>query len=202
MNSTMTNDPKSAALRMGRPSSYSPEVGLEICQALAEGASLRSVCRADDMPDKATVMRWLHAHADFREQYVIARDIGMDALADEALADATAPMGEKEVQAARLQFDARRWYLGKISPKRWGDKVVNEHTGADGGPIALQPMPTMMVPKEIAAGIKALLAKSEEAAGLPSGDGKPDEERLKAIVQSGPMHPDLYEALHTDAGNG
>jgi len=196
---SMSNTPPTPRT-LGRPSNYTPELGLAICQALAEGQSLRSICRAPDAPDKSTVMRWLHAHAGFREQYLIARDIGMDALADEALADATEPMRAEDVQAARLQFDARRWYVGKIAPKRWGDKVVNEHTGVDGGAIQLQATPTMMVPKEVAAGIKALLTKSEQEMGLPAGTGS-DQERLRAILQSGELlSPDLYEALHGGGG--
>jgi hypothetical protein len=176
---------------------YTPEIALAICQRLAEGESLRTICRADGMPDKATVMRWLHAHPDFREQYAVARDIGTDALAEEALADATAPMTEKQVQAARLQFDARRWYIGKIAPKRWGDKVVTEVSGADGGPVQLAAVPRPMVAKEISEGIKALLAKSEEAVGLPSGEGLDDATRLRTIMSNDqPMHPDLFEALH------
>jgi hypothetical protein len=36
-------------------------------------------------------LRWLHANSGFRQIYNLARDIGMDGLADEALHDATAP---------------------------------------------------------------------------------------------------------------
>jgi hypothetical protein len=138
---------------------------------------------------------------DFRQLYTIARDVGVDALADEALADATAQMRSEDVQAARLAFDARRWYAGKIAPKRWGDKVVNEHTGADGGPVQLQAMPTRLVPTQVAAGIKALLTKAEEAAGIPTDTDRPDAERLTAILASDkPMDPDLYEAIHGGEG--
>lgn len=186
---------------MGRPSSYSTELAYEIGRRLSEGESLRAICRDPAMPDKSTILRWMHNNAEFRQIYNVSRDIGMDDLADTALADATAAgMKAENVQAERLRFDARRWFVGKVAPKRWGDKVVNEHTGADGGPIALQPIPSMMVPREIAAGIKALLTKAEEAAGLPPGSGS-DAERLQAVVSSGaPLHPDLYEALHHDKG--
>jgi hypothetical protein len=52
----MTNDLESAPPRKtGRPSSYAPEIGLAICQALAEGMSLRQVCQAPDAPDKSTL---------------------------------------------------------------------------------------------------------------------------------------------------
>jgi hypothetical protein len=29
----------------------------------------------------------------------------------------------EQVQAARLAFDARRWYASKVAPKRWADRI-------------------------------------------------------------------------------
>jgi hypothetical protein len=40
-----------------------------------------------------------------------------------------------KVQAARLQTDSRRWFLSKLMPKRYGDKVTQEITGEDGGAL-------------------------------------------------------------------
>ena len=37
----------------------------------------------------------------------------------------------------RLQVDTRKWLLSKVLPKIYGDKIVQEHVGANGGPIAL-----------------------------------------------------------------
>ena len=73
--------------KTGRPSLYSEVLAAEICRRLAEGETLRSVCRDKEMPDKATVLRWLgdKAKTDFRDQYAHARDMQADALFDEAL---------------------------------------------------------------------------------------------------------------------
>jgi len=68
---------------MARPSDYSPELTAVICARMAEGVSLRSICLADDMPDKATVFRWLAAHKEFRDQYARARECRADAMAEE-----------------------------------------------------------------------------------------------------------------------
>jgi hypothetical protein len=35
----------------------------------------------------------------------------------------------------RLRVDTQKWLLSKALPKIYGDKVLNEHTGANGGPI-------------------------------------------------------------------
>jgi len=120
----------------GRPSIYTAELADTICKALAEGKSLRSICRADGMPTEATVRMWA---ADDREgfysQYTRARDIGLDCVAEEVFEIAD---DGSDHQRDRLRFDARRWYLSKLAPKRYGDKITQEHTGADGGPIRTQ----------------------------------------------------------------
>lgn len=120
----------------GRPSIYTSELADTICKALAEGKSLRSICRDEGMPTEATVRMWA---ADDREgfysQYTRARDIGLDCVAEEVFEIAD---DGSDHQRDRLRFDARRWYLSKLAPKRYGDKITQEHTGADGGPIQSQ----------------------------------------------------------------
>ncbi len=44
---------------IGRPTIYTPELRAELCARLAEGRTLRSVCRDDDMPHRRTVEEWL-----------------------------------------------------------------------------------------------------------------------------------------------
>lgn len=139
---------------MARPSDYTPELTATICAALADGHSLRTVCQAEDMPDKATVFRWLAIHEEFRDQYARAREQQADAMAEEILEisdDATndwmerlGPGGQpvgwvvngEHVQRSRLRVDSRKWLASKMAPKKYGDKLQAEHTGADGGPIA------------------------------------------------------------------
>lgn len=117
----------------GRPSIYTQEIADTICKALAEGKSLRSICREEGMPTEAAVRMWA---ADDREgfysQYTRARDIGLDCVAEEVFEIAD---HGSDHQRDRLKFDARRWYLSKLAPKRYGDKITQEHTGTDGGPI-------------------------------------------------------------------
>ncbi len=143
--------PEPQKRRRGRPSRYTPELAAVICERLAEGETLRSVCRDQAMPDKATVLRWLgdKTKADFRDQYAHARDMQADALFDEALEIADDVSGDwftdkdgrkvldhEHVQRSRLRVDTRKWAAGKMAPKRYGDKV--QHTGDGGGPIGLR----------------------------------------------------------------
>jgi hypothetical protein len=139
---------------MSRPSDFTPEIASEICERLIEGESLRAICINDDMPSAATVCRWLGKHPDFREQYAHARVAQADTLADEMLDiadDGTNDWMEKKnsegdvvgveyngdaVQRSRLRVDARKWLASKLAPKKYGERVTQEHTGAEGGPVA------------------------------------------------------------------
>lgn len=41
----------------------------------------------------------------------------------------------EHVQRSRLRVDARKWTASKLKPKKYGDKLTQEHSGPDGGPI-------------------------------------------------------------------
>lgn len=121
---------------MGRPSDYSQDTAAAICARLADGESLRSICRDDAMPDGSTVFRWIAAHEEFRKQYALAREAQADTLADEILeiADDTSgdtTYGENGERAdtewiarSRLRVDARKWLASKMAPKKYGDKLA------------------------------------------------------------------------------
>lgn len=139
---------------MGRPSDFRPETANRICEELIEGKSLRSICSADDMPNASTVCRWLAQFPEFREQYAHAREAQADTLTDEMLDiadDGTNDWMEKKnaegdvvgveyngdaVQRSRLRIDTRKWYASKLAPKKYGDKIQQEHTAPE-GPVFL-----------------------------------------------------------------
>ena len=137
---TETDKPRVAAT-MGRPSKFSPELTETICLRIAEGESLRSVCRDDNMPDKATVLRWLKVHDEFRDQYTLARELQADHFADEMIEiadDATNDWMERKrkdgsvetvfdnehVQRSKLRVDARKWLMARMAPKKYGDRTT------------------------------------------------------------------------------
>ena len=144
----------------GRPTTFSDEIASEICARLAEGNSLRSICRADDMPGLSTVFQWLKAQAGFAEQYARAREAQADALFDEILEiadDATNDWMERNgddgvayslngehVQRSRIRIDARKWMAGKLRPKVYGEKQAHDHTSSDG---SMTPKPSVDLSK-------------------------------------------------------
>ena len=113
----------------GRPTDYSQEIADQICERIADGESLRKICAEDDMPNKATVFRWLAAHEAFSDQYAHARDSQADTLFDDVLAIAdqydtlSEALNPDLIQRAKLRIDARKWMAGKLRPKKYGDKL-------------------------------------------------------------------------------
>jgi hypothetical protein len=116
-----------------------------ICDRLAAGESLLSICKDDNMPARSVVHEWIVENRQgFADRYARARDVQADTLADEILQIANTPhIGTKSVSKAtgleitegdmiehrRLQVDARKWYLAKVAPKKYGDKLDLNHSG-------------------------------------------------------------------------
>jgi hypothetical protein len=65
------------------PMHYTPEMAELICDQLLDGTSLRDICKAPNMPSRATVFRWLHKNRDFREKYAISKSLQLDDLEEE-----------------------------------------------------------------------------------------------------------------------
>ncbi len=128
----------------GRPSSFTQKVADTICDLLIEPKSLRAICATKGMPDMKTVMRWLANNESFRQQYARARDLQADVIADETseivddgsndwmASNKPDNPGWKEngeaIQRSRLRFDQRRWYLSKLAPKKYGDRLEVDAT--------------------------------------------------------------------------
>jgi hypothetical protein len=135
----------------GRPSSFTQEIADEICERLAKGEPLTSICRDERMPATRTVSDWKAAHETFSADFARAREEGFDAIAEQCLqiADETSQdtkiVGEDErevcnsewISRSKLRVETRLKLLAKWDPKRYGEKVTTEVTGADGGPIQM-----------------------------------------------------------------
>lgn len=107
---------------MPRPLEFNEAVADAICERLADGESLRSICRDDEMPAKSTVFKWLGLIPAFADQYARARETQADSLADDIvdIADDKA----LEPNDKRVRIDARKWLAGKLRPRAYGDKVA------------------------------------------------------------------------------
>ena len=119
---------------MGRPPEFTQEIADIICERIAEGESLRSICRDDDMPSCMSVFRWLDNRPDFVSKYARARVLQSETIADKAV-DMIENVTPENAQAERVKLAAIQWIAAKLNPKKYGDKTTIESTGPDGGPI-------------------------------------------------------------------
>lgn len=113
-----------------RPTVFDQGLADRICEALADGKSLRSICTPENMPSKATVFRWLGDNKAFSDQYERARDAQADSHADDIVD--IADRKDLDPNDKRVMIDARKWTAGKQRPKKYGDKVDLNHSGAIG----------------------------------------------------------------------
>ena len=132
---------------------FTQKLSDDICERISDGQSVREITRDESMPAMSTVFRWLADKDDFREQYARACTARAEHIFDEMLDIAddgdndwmerkgrdNQSIGWQEngeaLGRSKIRIDARKWVLGKMNPKKYGEKVTNELVGKDGGPI-------------------------------------------------------------------
>jgi hypothetical protein len=117
----------------GRPSAYSEALAEVICERLIMGESMKAICADEVMPSESMVYRWLAKTDAFREQYTSAREAQAERMLDEiiAIADDTTnddtqtdygPIPNHEwITRSKVRIDSRKWFMGKVAPKKYGD---------------------------------------------------------------------------------
>jgi hypothetical protein len=126
---------KPAPKPTGRPSKYTPELVDEIAARLSTGEPLAAICRDAHMPHFNTVYNWMEAHDHVAVSIAQARARGHDVIAESCLD--IADDREDDPASRRVRVDTRLKLLAKWNPKRYGDRVIQEHTGPDGGPVQI-----------------------------------------------------------------
>lgn len=125
----------------GRPTDYTPEIAEAICEHIANGRSLVTYCKENDV-SYVTVMRWLNAKEEFRNNYTRAREDQANFLAEEILRisddglndtytdrEGNVVVNQDVIARSRLRVDSRKWYASKMLPKKYGEKIQTEHSG-------------------------------------------------------------------------
>ncbi len=163
---------------IGRPTSYTEEIALAICERIADGESLRAICDDPEMPARSTIFKWLSENKAFSDQYARAREEQADALFDEILSiadDGRNDWMEKHgkdgeclgwqvngeaLRRSQLRVDARKWMASKLRPKKYGEKI------AIGGDKDLDPIQTEeKAPRDLAKAVALVLGKGMKANG-------------------------------------
>lgn len=128
----ITQKPKKPKNPPHRPSEYTQEVADKLCEQITEGKSLRTICKADDMPSIATIFNWHRSQPGFLEQYTRAKDEQADTLSEDIQEIASKTLkGEYDPQASRVAIDAYKWTASKLKPKKYGDKIDHTTNGKD-----------------------------------------------------------------------
>jgi hypothetical protein len=140
--------------RNGNEQLRTPAVLDAICAWIASGRTLRAFCRQDGAPNASAVYDWIDADPEFAQRFARAREVGFDAIAQEALAIADTPQigetvtierGELDEEGdegdtiktvredmlghRKLQVWTRLQLLARWDPKRYGERQQLEHSG-------------------------------------------------------------------------
>lgn len=118
---------------------YTEELGDRICQLLASGRTLKSICAEPDIPCASTVISWVFRNEVFREKYNVARRMQVEGWADECVEiadDATNDFMEvqkrkgtvvladhENVNRSKLRIDTRMRLMAKMNPEKYGERV-------------------------------------------------------------------------------
>ena len=124
--------------KTGRPRIMSPELEADVLERVANGESLASITRDEDMPSASTVLRHAASSPAFDQALARARAMQADVLFDACLAIADddeadlIPAGGKEgglvanttaVTRAKLKIETRLRMAAQINPPRYAEKA-------------------------------------------------------------------------------
>jgi hypothetical protein len=126
---------------------YVPEVADLIIEQMAEGRSIRAICKNKYMPNFSRMMHWLATKPELKERYEIAQKVQVEALVARALDEAMNPrVGIKTIRKpdgtvetiiddaiprSRLAVDTIKWFASKVCPKLYGTNNEVEGGGVD-----------------------------------------------------------------------
>lgn len=150
---------------MSRPSTYTEAVGAAICKRIADGETLREICREDGMPAWRTVYDWRRLFPDFATQLAAARDTGFDAIAEDTIAmvdeapERTATQHGDKVDAGYVAWQKNRVEQRLKLLAKWSNRYSDKQSIEMSGGLQLTSMPDDDLEREIAS-LAALVGHS------------------------------------------
>ena len=101
-----------------------------------QGKSLRGMLLEDNMPSSKTFYIWLESDQEKVKQYARACEDRQEKLLDEILqisdntefdtktvGDGAEVANHEWISRSKLKVDSRKWLLGKLNPKKYGNTV-------------------------------------------------------------------------------
>lgn len=141
-------EPKPPA-KMGRPPfNWTRELEDFIISGVLANKSMRQIeldgeaeYGKTSFPSSVTIKNYLASNDDFLNRYARAKDLSQDFMAEDLvdIIDGRHPdFIDAELSQRKESIETRKWIMGKLRRKKWGEVKHTEITGADGAPL-LQP---------------------------------------------------------------
>lgn len=114
---------------------FDQEIADKICELIAvDGMTFDKACEACHI-SRRTGHYWKVDNKDFFDRVRDARGVMGERKIDEIheiidALDTTSPNFYYELKKATLKIDTRKWFVGKVMPRIWGDRLAVEHEGA------------------------------------------------------------------------
>lgn len=127
----MTEAPVTRKNPGGRPTKFTPEIALAICDRLKLGESLVAICESDEMPDRITAIRWMEKDNAFATMVESARKEQADFMDDEIIrVMRKVEVGKLRPEVGRVVLGALQWRAARLNGRKYGDKQNVEHSGS------------------------------------------------------------------------
>lgn len=118
----------------------------EICELIVAGNSITAIAKGLGVPHSHLLM-WIERDQDRSVRAREARRVTAQLWDEQATALIAKAGNSLDLAKAKEIAHHYRWRASKISPKIYGDKVTQELTGANGGPIQTQSSVTVYMPE-------------------------------------------------------
>lgn len=106
------------------PTQYDRAATVEaICERLANGEALAAICREKGMPTTRRFLQWADEHEDVAAEYsraLVARAEWFNSEHDRIRKTA---VDRESAAAARVQLAGLEWQMGRMAPRRYGDRL-------------------------------------------------------------------------------
>jgi hypothetical protein len=117
----------------GRPTKYKPEIGQEICDAIASShLGLADLCMQNPhWPVRSTIYLWRRTHEEFSNMYAKAKEDQVEVCIEymqelmnepHKFVDPETGQTKIDVQMLRCKMDAFKWHVEKLKPRKYGPK--------------------------------------------------------------------------------
>lgn len=112
---------------------YDPVLALRICERVAEGETLKSICEgSSEFPARQTFHRWVVNEPELNRAYAAARELSAHSLEEEAL-DMARELSSQEVpkdqiRALDVAMNQLRWSAGKRNARVYSEKAAVSFT--------------------------------------------------------------------------